>query len=265
MTPEARLHARAARHRPATTFTVLLPVTRPPRTLSYAVRSVLAQSLTDFELCIILDGAPLRTRAVAMLWELRDRRARVFAFPKGKRHGESHRAAVLAGSRARFVAQIGDDDLWFPCHLARLEELLQTADFAAVSQCRIMPDGQPCMPPVGNLADPSCRSRMLTHAWNFFGPTEAGYRLAAYRQLPVGWSPAPEGLPTDLFMWRKFLSHPGLSFATTHWATSLKFGASDWRRVSSRRLVRTVRHFSSRLGQPSLHAAMQDCVGGVSD
>ena len=42
----------------APTFTILLPVNRPPALLKYAVRSVQAQERQDFELFIICDGAP---------------------------------------------------------------------------------------------------------------------------------------------------------------------------------------------------------------
>ena len=64
-----------------------------------------------------------------------------------------------------------------------------------------------------------------------FGPTTAGYRMETYRRLPVGWSPAPPELPTDLFMWRKFLALPGIAAGTRFVVTSLHFPTPqrrDW-------------------------------------
>ena len=52
------------------------------------------------------------------------------------------------------------------------------------------------------------------------------YRLEAYRKLAEGWAPAPEGIWTDLWMWRKFLALPGVCCETWLVATSLGFPAS---------------------------------------
>ena len=60
-----------------------------------------------------------------------------------------------------------------------------------------------------------------------FGPTAAGYRIEAYRALPIGWSPAPRDLHTDLFMWRKFLAQDKLRFGSRVAVTSVKFSAAS--------------------------------------
>ncbi len=222
-TPAAAALPRAPRR-----FTVLLPVLRPPALMPFAIQSVLAQTEMDFELCIICDGAPAETVAAARRAARHDPRIQVFPFPKGERHGEAWRAAVLDGSRSDHVAQLGDDDLWLPNHLERLAAGLRQRDFVSMPQIRVHRDGQYSVPAFGDLAEPRTRNRMLYNRWNFFGPTEAGYRMDAYRRLVVGWSPAPEDLPSDLFMWRKFLATPGLRYRTATAVTSLKFGAQDW-------------------------------------
>ncbi len=256
----AELYRRAATPRPPRRFTILLPIIRPPLTLPYAVRSVLAQSERDFELCIVCDGAPAETVAAAGELAAGDERIGVFAFPKGERHGEAHRAAVLAGSTAGFVAHIGDDDLWLSSHLAALGALLEEADFATVPQILIYPGGKMRHRHRGNLADPAIRQRMLTARWNFFGPTEAGYRLSAYRKLEIGWSPAPRDLPTDLFMWRKFLRDDRLRFVTGFTASSLKFGTGDWDTVSEETRAEAIAAYASRLGSPLLRLRAQFAV-----
>lgn len=256
----ATLYQAASAPRPSRRFTVLLPIVRPPLTLPHAVRSVLLQSERDFELCILCDGAPPETVAVAEDMASGDDRIRVFAFPKGARHGEAHRAAVLAGSTSRFVAHAGDDDLLLANHLAALGALLEDADFATLPQLRIYPGGKIRHRHRGDLADPSIRRRMLTETWNFFGPTEAGYRLSAYRGLEAGWSPAPPDLPTDLFMWRKFLRDERLRFVTGFTASSLKFGADNWDALPAETRARLIASYAARLDSRLLRWRMQWAV-----
>lgn len=244
-------HAAASAPRPARLFTVMLPIHRPPDMLAHAVASVRVQTVADFELAVICDGAPPETAQAARCLAASDERICVFDLPKGARHGEAHRHAVLQGSRATFIAQVGDDDLWLPDHLATLSRLLEAADFVSTSQTRILPDGdlRP-VPRYGDLRIAAVRTRMLETNWNFFGPSEAGYRLDAYRRLPEGWHPAPEGLPTDLHMWRKFLAHPGLRFASAHRATTLKLSALDWCNIPYAARERELADWAARLREP---------------
>ena len=90
------------------TFTILLPVHRPPAMLPFAINSVLAQERRDFELFVICDGAPPETAACAQEFAAKDPRVRVFAHPKGERNGELYRDQALRerpGSRdCRFQA-----------------------------------------------------------------------------------------------------------------------------------------------------------------
>lgn len=205
-------------------FTVLLPVHRPPDLLPFAIESVLRQEEGRFELFVVCDGTPPETVEVAEAYAARDPRVLVFPFPKGERHGERHRHTALAHARGELVAHLGDDDLWLPAYLGELARLLEDVDFGNLLQVELEPDGGVLARP-GDLADPRTRARMVEEVWNFFGPTFAGYRLSAYRALPVGWSPAPVGLPTDLFMWRKLLTHPGLRYGTRFAIEGVKLAA----------------------------------------
>lgn len=242
--------------RPPRRFTVLLPVVRPPHVLPHAMRSVFSQTEDDFELCVICDGAPPETAVAARALADGDPRLHVFDLPKGKRHGEAHRAAVLRGARSRFVAQIGDDDLWFPDHLAWLGRLLAGADLASLPQVRVRATGW--LDRIsGDLADPGIRTRMLNETFNVFGPTEAGYRLDAYRRLPDGWSPAPADVPTDLFMWRKFLRQPGLRMRTGSRPTSLKFVPMDWDATPPEVRAEVIAGWAARLADPDARRALR--------
>jgi hypothetical protein len=203
-------------------FTILLPIIRPPVFLPFAIEGIQAQTVADFELYVICDGAPAETAACAEDYARRDSRVKVFAHPKGERQGEAYRHSALAQSGARYVAHLCDDDLWFPNHLAEMEILLSTADFGNLLHVYVHPDGTIELL-AGNLGRPETRRRMLTEKFNIFGPTYAGYRMDAYRRLPVGWAPAPTDIWTDLHMWRKFLAMENLTFATRAMVTAIHF------------------------------------------
>ncbi|WP_417677424.1 glycosyltransferase family 2 protein [Roseibium sp.] len=202
-------------------FTIILAVHRPPLLLPFAVESVLRQTVQDFELFIVCDGAPEETVKLAETYSAGDRRIRVYPFPKGERHGETHRDTALKDARSTYVAHLGDDDIWLPNHLSELECLLRACDFGNLLHADIHPDGSVNVH-IGKLEDPDTRNRMLTEKWNFFGPSSAGYRLAAYRSLPAGWSPAPDDIWTDLHMWRKFLACEGLTVGTRYSVQCIK-------------------------------------------
>lgn len=204
-------------------FTVQLAIHRPPHLLPFAVETVLAQTLESFELVIICDGAPTETVEQAKMLAEQDGRIEVRAFPKGARRGEEHRAEVLRTARGRYVAHIADDDFWFPDHLAVLARGLRRFDFCHTIHVMGLP-GSPEHNLIARHCDLGVREDWANTAEGkrgFIVPTVAGYRLDAYRKLPVGWSPAPEGSPSDVYMWRKFFSEPWLRARTIRWPTAV--------------------------------------------
>lgn len=229
------------------TFTILLPIHRPPIALPFAIATVLEQTRQDFELFVICDGAPAETAACAREFTARDSRIRAFVHPKGERNGELYRHQALQSARGKYVCQIADDDLWLPNHLDEMATLLGQVEFGNLLAVSTRPDGtRYCH--YGDLARASHRQRMLESRRNFFGPTAAGYRLATYRRLPVGWSPAPTDIWSDLFMWRKFLSLPDIVCGTRFAVTSLHVAAYPRRTMSgeeraeeNRRLLEEIR------------------------
>lgn len=204
------------------TFTILLPVTRPPLLMPFAIELVRNQTCGDFELFIVCDGPPAETVGVANDFAASDNRIRVFPFPKGERHGEAHRHTALAQARGRFVCQIADDDLWFPNHLEEMAKLLADVEFGNLPYTVVSAEGVPTIL-FGDLADPTIQARISskTETFSLFGLTQAGYRLETYRRLPVGWSPAPQGIWTDLNMWRKFLALAEIRAGTRFVVTSV--------------------------------------------
>lgn len=214
-------------------FTILLPTYRNAHLLPYAIQSVLCQTITDFELFVICDGATPETIDCANQFEKKDKRVKVFSHTKGERHGELYRHMALQQAKGQFVAHICDDDLWFPNHLEEMILLLNEFDFGNIIMCCVDPRDDTLKRLPGSLLNRNDIKKMLTSPYNFFGPTVAGYTMHAYKKLAIGWSPAPLDVWTDLFMWRKFLGTPGLKFGTRQSVTACHFASPQRKNFSA--------------------------------
>jgi len=209
-------------------FTVLIPTHNNGPVVGRAIRSVLRQPERDFELFVVGDGAPEETLDVVHRMTRRDARVRLFAYEKGERHGEALRHQTLEEATGEFVCYLADDDFWFPDHLHVMGRMLQSVDFANTRFARVYPHWQ-IRGYVGTFDDMDLRRRMLETVTSFFGLSFGAHRMDAYRRLPEGWAPAPQGIWTDLHMVRKWLSAPGMRFATSPLVTGLNFPAETWR------------------------------------
>jgi glycosyltransferase involved in cell wall biosynthesis len=201
--------------------TVLIPTHSHIGTLRYAVESVRAQTLAAFELFIVADGVGDTMRALIAELAASDARIRVFDFPKGERKGERHRHAALQEATGRFVAYLGDDDVWAPNHLATMALLLDGADFANTNHVGINVEGRLFWMP-SNIGDPAQRARMLAEPpSNPFDMTSAGHTLEAYRRLKIGWAPPVDCPWADLYVWRQFLAEPWCRARSAPFATGI--------------------------------------------
>ena len=99
--------------------TILIPTFDHADLIAFPLRSILRQSDQDFEILVVGDGVPERTREVLAPF-LDDPRIRFFDNPKGAGNGELHRHAALQEASGDIVCYCGDDDLWLPDHLATL-------------------------------------------------------------------------------------------------------------------------------------------------
>lgn len=197
-------------------FTVLIPTHDHSDTLPYAVRSVLWQSREDFELLIVGDGVPDRTREIARDLMAEDSRIRFFDFPKGERHGETYRHQVLERANGRFVCYQSDDDLWFPEYLETMAGLLESHDLAHCMQVDVTPEGTVMSWMFDARVDPLALSKMEASR-DGFGLNSGGHRLDAYRRLPRGWHPALLGINTDLYFWLQWLREPWCRYVSHKW------------------------------------------------
>lgn len=96
---------------------VVIPTARRPELVVEAARSVLAQTMPDLELIVVIDGRDDRT-AVALA-RLADPRSRTITLEPA-RGGNAARNTGVAAAAAPIVALLDDDDTWSPEHLQSL-------------------------------------------------------------------------------------------------------------------------------------------------
>jgi GalNAc5-diNAcBac-PP-undecaprenol beta-1,3-glucosyltransferase len=207
-----------------TQATVLIPTHDHQDTILRAIASIKRQTIQDFEVFVVGDGVPDRTRELMAGICAADDRFRFFDNPKGPRTGEPHRHRALQGAAGKIVCYLADDDLWLPNHLESMLEASQEADFFHALHVGIDHEDKPYFIP-SNIQDITVRRLMCHTTANRFGLTFCGHTLSGYRSLPFGWRTAPEGTPTDLHMWRQFLAHDTIRAKTIFRATALGFAS----------------------------------------
>lgn len=110
--------------------TVGLPFFDEQRHLADAIRSILAQSFTDFELLLVDDGS--RDESVAIARSFRDPRIVVFADGE-RRHLPARLNEIVRRAQAPLIARMDADDVMHPTRLAR-----QLAVFEAQPSCDVV-------------------------------------------------------------------------------------------------------------------------------
>jgi len=202
--------------------TVILPTFGDARFVKWSIESARRQTVKNLEIFVIGDGSGAETRDLIEREARNDPRIRFFDRPKGEGIGERYRHQAILESKGKIICYLGHDDLWFPEHVEAMRGLLKDADFGHSFHTLIDADGKirgfcPLLP------ESSCRSRMAQHHWNFFGPTCVAHTREIYFDLPHGWRPAPEGVWSDLHMWRQYIAHPGCRFSSLPRTTTLSF------------------------------------------
>jgi glycosyltransferase involved in cell wall biosynthesis len=208
----------------APAFTILVPTHDHADTLWYSVQSALHQTRQDFELFIIGDGVPDRTREIVVALIARDPRIRFFDNPKGERHGEAYRHIALQEAAGDYVCYLSDDDLWFPDHLDHMARMLADHDLAHSMQILVRPNDKLSTWMFDSRQEPDALNKMRRSETGF-GLTSGGHRLAAYRRLPRGWHPAPLGINTDLYFWLQFLDQSDCRYSSLKWPTTCHFSS----------------------------------------
>jgi GalNAc5-diNAcBac-PP-undecaprenol beta-1,3-glucosyltransferase len=240
---------------------VIIPTHNHGPTISFAVQSVLAQTFQNFRIVIVGDGVSSEHETLISRLCLRDSRIRFVSNPKGAGLGESHRAKALAESQASFVCYLGDDDLWLPHHLETLLSLLDSNDFVHTLHTDVATDGA-ISATAGKLDDLETqrRMRLMWCRWNYFGPTCVGHRMDAYRRLPFGWRPRPDGMTSDLYMWRQWLDLPGCRFYSHPYSTTLHFPSPLREGMSLEERCRELDYWGGRVAEEGFPTWLLEAV-----
>lgn len=226
--------------------TVIIPTHDHAALLPYAIRSVWAQTMTDFELVVIGDGVNDDTRAVMKEACRADSRTRFIDRPKSPRTGEQYRHEVLASCESRWVAYCGDDDLLLPYHLEVVGEQLREVDLVHGHGSYVDADGS-----IGILwtdfGRDEDRRRELGDE-SLASLTGMAHTMDAYRRLPYGWRTTPVGSYTDHYMYKQFLSDPSMTARVTPIPTCLHFASDQRSTWTTEERVGEMRAWVERLG-----------------
>jgi GalNAc5-diNAcBac-PP-undecaprenol beta-1,3-glucosyltransferase len=232
-------------------FTIIIPTFNHEETLRYSIQSVLDQTVKDFELHVIGDGATEKTEKIVQEFAKDDSRIRYHNFPKSARTGEEYRAKLLSEVRSRYVCYLSDDDLWFPDHLQIMQSLLASADFAYTFSLMIKPDGN-IDTWYGDYTHPFYKKIFLhtkNNRYNVIPLSCAGHTLSAYKRLPRGWESTPVGKHTDLHMWQVFVSEPTIKISKSPTPTVLHFASSLRKEASGAERIEELSSWYKRLKQ----------------
>jgi hypothetical protein len=113
-----------APHRAAPLVSVLMPTFRQAPFLGRALRSLLDQSFPDWELIVVDDASPDETGA-ALATFAADGRIRSVRLEQNAGTGAALNLATSL-ARGRYIAYLPSDDVYFPDHLRRLVDQLET-------------------------------------------------------------------------------------------------------------------------------------------
>lgn len=160
-----------------------------------SVRSVLGQTLADFELLVVGDACTDETEAVVR--GLGDARVRWLnlATRVGSQSGPNN--AGIAAARGAIIAYLGHDDIWEPDHLERMAALYRSGnppDFAVSGAIFHLPNALPGSEVTGLFADGAEVRRFFFPPSSFSHPKTVIERLGGWRMPMEIRAPVDEDL-----------------------------------------------------------------------
>ncbi len=207
-------------------FSILLPTHNQPDTLAVALESVLAQTVSNFELLVVGDGCTDNTAEVVESFG--DSRVTWLDFPKAPGFGYANRNVALQQARGELIAYQAHDDIWFADHLEQFAQAFGNPQIAiAVSRpVWVLPSGW-MVPGRITLNDPVLNRDFFTRQSNMLPAPSFVYRQrpGQPRQL---WN-AELDREGDWDLWLRILGECGLGrLAQLPEPTTLHFRAR-WR------------------------------------
>lgn len=204
---------------------ILLPTHNRADVLYFAICSVLAQTVQDFELLIVGDGCTDHTAEVVQAFN--DPRIYWFDLPKGPTFGYANRNIVLQKARGELVAYMAHDDLWFSDHLERMLPFFddKKVEIAFSRPLWVIPFGM-IVPGIYNLNHAQTLNIFL-HEKNWFPSDCIIHRRECFSKYGYWDDTLP--IAADWDMWKRIIKggEKG-NFAYLNDGTSLHFKA-NWR------------------------------------
>lgn len=121
---------------PAPKISVIIPTYNRSRFLGTALRSVLDQTYTNFEIVVVDDGSTDDTRSVVATFKA-DPRVRYIHQENRGGGAANARNTGVRNSRGDLIAFLDDDDVWLPAKLERQLEALAAEPRADVAWCAV--------------------------------------------------------------------------------------------------------------------------------
>jgi hypothetical protein len=107
-------------------LSILLPAHNRADVIGVAIKSVLAQEVSDFELLVVGDGCTDNTAEVVNSFD--DDRIRWFDFPKGPGYGYANRNIALRQTHGKYIGFMAHDDIVFHDHYRLCIDALEKDD-----------------------------------------------------------------------------------------------------------------------------------------
>ena len=194
--------------------------------MPFAIRSVLSQTIADFELLIAGDGCTDETGEVVKGFA--DERIRWFDLPKAPHYGYANRNVALREARGELVAYMQHDDLWLPDHLELLAQRLeqQRAEIVYSLPVWVLPQAL-IAPLVFNLHHPETLNFFLARERNGIPSVCVVHRRECFDKYGYWNADLPSCADWD--MWARIIEGGGRkNFAYLAEPTCLHFRA-NWR------------------------------------
>lgn len=182
---------------------VLMPVHNAEATLSEAVRSVIGQTSSDWELVIADDGSEDGSVRAAQAIAASDDRISVLSAER-KTGAAAARNRALAAARGRYIAFLDADDLWLPEKLERQIGFMRTtgAALSFTAFTRRRPGARDRVQPVPATIDYDTLLR-----GNVIGCLTAIYDTARTGKRPMAEIPRRH----DFALWLEIVKEAGLA------------------------------------------------------
>jgi glycosyltransferase involved in cell wall biosynthesis len=218
--------------------TVIIQAYNRSNILGYVIRTVLAQTESDWELLVIGDGCTDDTADVVATFS--DPRIRFCNLePRvGDQSGPNNEG--IRQARGRYIAFLNHDDFWFSDHLAQAVKVIESvgADLVFTLQLEADPNGRWRV----NTVFPEGRFDPVTHpnasTWLF--RREWAQKIGTFKRRDEVWS-----FPTREWIWRAYRS--GARLAAVNAITVIVVSSTTRRNTYSERQWKE---------HAALHAAM---------